>query len=290
MRRVTVAHRLEYAVLRVITFILRAMPLAAASGMMGWLWRKIAPLTKRQKRALDHLRQSFPDKSEEELVQITDGMWENLGRTAAEGLISDKFVKQARALMDVAGNPDEMVAEMHRVGGVIVSLHSGNWELGGVISSEYGYDCSVVIQRLKNPLVHDYMVQQRGSTFRGGIFVKGDRAGQRLMSSIKPSTVAAIMGDLRDKRGVSVPFFDRPAPTNTFPARLARQQQVPLCALRILRTEGIHFRVDWNWVEVPVTDDIEADIVQGTINVQKVFEDWIREVPEQWMWAHKRWG
>ena len=43
-------------------------------------------------------------------------------------------------------------------------------------------------------------------------------------------------------------------------------------------------------VEVPVTSDRDADIVQGTANLAAAFEASIRKHPEQWMWAHRRWG
>ena len=42
-------------------------------------------------------------------------------------------------------------------------------------------------------------------------------------------------------------------------------------------------------VEVPVTADRDADIVAATANLQAQFEAFIREAPEQWMWAHRRW-
>ena len=290
MRKVTLTHRIEYGLLMFVIFILRMLPLPVASGMMGRVWRFVAPKLGRQKRAMAHLRQCLPEKSDEELHAITLGMWDNLGRTFAESLLADKFLKRANSMLEIPDGIDDLVEEMHRVGGVIVSLHSGNWELGGVLAAENNFDASVTIQRLKNPLVHNYVVRVRASTFRGGVFAKGDKAGTRVMSTIKGGTVAAIMGDLRDGRGVKVPFFGRPAPTNTFPARLARQQNVPLVALRILRKEGIRFRIELEQIPVPRTEDADADILAATSEVQAVFEKWIRAVPEQWMWAHKRWG
>lgn len=290
MRKVTFAHRLEYAALMVVITILRSLPMSVSSALMGRAWRTVAPRLSRQKRAMKHLRMVFPQKSDEELHQITLGMWDNLGRTFAESMMADKFLDAAGNLIDIPDGFEETVDKIKDVGGVIVSLHSGNWELGGVVAALYGLNCSVTIQKLKNPLVHDYVVSRRGDTFRGGIFSKGDRAGIRIMSTIQGGAVAAIMGDLRDGRGVKIPFFGHPAPTNSFAARLARQQNVPLVAVRILRREGIHFSIDVSVVDMPQTEDTEADILAATIAVQKQFEDWILDTPEQWMWAHKRWG
>ncbi|WP_157747780.1 lysophospholipid acyltransferase family protein [Cohaesibacter sp. ES.047] len=290
MRKITLTHRLEYAVLITVVFLLRAMPLWMASGLMGWCWRMVAPRLSRQKRAMDHLRLCFPNKSEDELYRLTLGMWDNLGRTFAESLLAEKFMLAAHDLVEMPEDITDLVERMHEVGGVIVSLHSGNWELGGVLSAAYGFNCAVIIQKLKNPLVHDFMVSQRGSTFRGGIFAKGDRAGMRIMNTLKGGILAAVMGDLRDGRGVTIPFFGMPAKTNQFAALLARQQNVPLVAVRILRTDGIHFKLELTEIDVPRTDDADGDILKGTMRMTAQFEDWIRAHPEQWMWAHKRWS
>ena len=40
---------------------------------------------------------------------------------------------------------------------------------------------------------------------------------------------------------------------------------------------------------VPETDDREADAIVATAALQKQFETFIHEAPEQWMWAHRKW-
>ena len=42
-------------------------------------------------------------------------------------------------------------------------------------------------------------------------------------------------------------------------------------------------------VEVPWTADHAADAVAGTAARQAQFEAFIRQAPEQWMWAHRKW-
>nr|WP_321457068.1 lauroyl acyltransferase [uncultured Cohaesibacter sp.] len=290
MKRITLLHRIEYALFFCVISVFRLMPLSVASSFMGHLWRLIAPWLRRQKRAMAHLHAAFPEMSDKELYAITLDMWENLGRTSAEAMVLEKFAGRMDELISAPNGYREIVERIKKEGGVIVSLHSGNWELGGAVSSHYGFDCSVVMQRLQNPLVHEFLVAKRAESFSGGVFVKGDRAGMRALTSIAGGTATAIMGDLRDRRGPRIDFFGRPAPTNTFPARLARKKGAPLIALRIGRVEGIHFEVQAELIDVPQTDDVEADILNATIGVQKKFEEWVRQAPSQWMWSHRRWG
>ena len=42
-------------------------------------------------------------------------------------------------------------------------------------------------------------------------------------------------------------------------------------------------------IPVPETNDREADAIVATAALHKQFETFIREAPEQWMWAHRKW-
>ncbi|MCV6547182.1 MAG: lauroyl acyltransferase [Cohaesibacter sp.] len=285
---VTLSHRLEYAGVLLVVAILRAMSLAMASSFMGWCWRKIAPRLSRQKRAMTHLRQAFPEKNDEELHAITLDMWDNLGRTFAESLLVDRFEKAAENFHKDA-NFDAFYETITAKGCVLVSLHSGNWELGGIVAHQHGVRLATVYQKLKNPLVNAYVIEQRTAFFKGGIHAKGNRAGAKLMAWVREGNIAAIMGDLRDRGGLPVEFFGRPAPTNAFPARVARNLNVPLVAGRFVRREGLEFDLVFEEIDVPRTQDSDADVKIATERVQAVFEKWIRARPDQWMWAHKRW-
>lgn len=290
-KRVTLSHRLEYVGLKAVIFLMRLMPLDMASAFMGWTWRKIAPRLSRQKRAMGHLRLAFPEKSDDELYQITLDMWDNLGRTTAEGILVDRMVERAR-FFKFPPHFEEFIESLKKrnKGAMAVTLHSGNWELGGMLASQSGFDCAAVYQKMKNPLVDELVVSQRLETFKAGMFAKGDKAGTRLGEVIRRGDIGVLLGDLRDGRGHKVDFFGMEAPTNIFPARMARQLEVPLIVVRIQRLKGVDFAIDIEEIPVNYTDDINADIRDATDKVQAQFEAWIRAKPAQWMWAHERWG
>ena len=59
---------------------------------------------------------------------------------------------------------------------------------------------------------------------------------------------------------------------------------------RVLRLDGVRFRIEL--VEIPVarTGDKDADVLATTAALHAEFERQIREEPAQWMWSIRKWG
>jgi len=283
-----VKYALEYSVLRFLVGLLHILPLDFGSWLMGWIWQRIAPRLKRHERALRHLRAAYPEKTEEDIGAIANAMWMQLGRTFAESLMIERIIRAGRIVDDTGP-----VLEPLRGSGkgiVFVSLHTGNWELVITPAADRGIKAAGVYQRMKNPKVDDYVAFARRDRYPRGLFAKGADVGRKLMRIVREGGAVALLADLRDRRGISVPFFGIPAPSTTFPALLARGNNVVLLAGRTIRTQGVHFRIEVQTIEVPHTSDRDADVEETTRRIHTLFESWVREHPEQWMWAHRRWG
>ncbi|MCX2722715.1 lysophospholipid acyltransferase family protein [Roseibium salinum] len=270
-------------------WLFRLIPVDVASFVMGAFWRRLAPFNPRHKRALKHLKQAFPDMSADEREAIVRGMWQNLGRVAAETFHIDRLLQQDdRFEID----PDEITAQVLYEGRacVFVSFHSANWELCVQPAVREGVEITGVYQALRNPEADKALRQLRQTLYKGGLLSKSHQTARKIVSTVKNGGVVAMMGDLRETRGVQVPFFGRMAYATPVPASLARTCNVPIILGRVIRKEGVKFRVEGRAISVPVTDDRQADIQAATAQMHEVFESWIREHPEQWMWIHKKWA
>jgi KDO2-lipid IV(A) lauroyltransferase len=280
-------HRLEYIGFRALQAAARALPLETASAASGLCWRLIAPHLHRQERALANLRRAYPDLSEEQRKQIAAAMWENLGRTFGESFHLEEIVAQKRIRFE----PMDQLEDIIRGGPCVVcGLHLGNWELVAYASKLMGASFTGVYQRLSNPLVDEETRKLRAFLYDGGLLPKTPVSARTLMKAAKSGGYPAFLADLRDDNGTAVPFFGAPALATVFPALLARKAGLPLYAGAAFREPGVRFVIRAARVEVPRTDDHAADAVAGTAALHARFEAFIRQAPEQWMWAHRKWG
>jgi KDO2-lipid IV(A) lauroyltransferase len=284
----TLRYRIEYGAFRLVGALLAALPVEVASNLSGVAWRMVAPHLSRHRRALDHLALAYPDYTAARRKRMACDMWDNLGRTFAEFFHLIDLADGERAAFS-----DPVAAERFKktyVNGVVCAPHLGNWELGVVAATRIGLKPAGVYQRIKNPFVDAYVNTIRQQLYPGGLYVKGTDAAKRLMRFAKDGGTVALLADLRENRSITVPFFGHPAHSTTFPAFIARTLGIPLLAGGAIRENGSRFRLEIEEVIVPVTADKDADIVAATAALQACFERLIRAHPEQWMWAHRRWG
>jgi KDO2-lipid IV(A) lauroyltransferase len=286
--RMRLQFRLEYHALRSIDRFARALPLEVAVRLSGAVWRGIGPHLGRHRRAERHLAAMMPELSAAERQRILRSMWRHLGETFVEALQLDR----------IAAEPDRIALDsMHRTvvrrameeGGIVVTPHLGNWEAAVLpLAAQQGATHVGVYRPAKNPLVDAYVLRARGPYYRGGLFAKGQAAARGLLRQARKGGSLGIMADLRDSGGVHVPLFGHPAPSTPLPAMLARQFGRPLFAVCLVRVGTSRFCLKASEIEVPQTDDRAADILVATARIQQVFEGWIRQWPEQWTWAHRR--
>lgn len=279
--------RLEFAALWLGAAIARATPVQAASWLSGKLWRFIAPHLIRQKRALANLELAYPEKSPRERKAIAAAMWENLGRTFAESFRIKTLTESDRIVFEPAEGFDEAARGAKPF--IVCGLHLGNWEILAHGGERLGVSLIGVYQRLSNPHIEALLHSIRLPLYKAGLTPKTPVAARALLRAIKDGACPCFLADLRDDNGSFVPFFGQPARSTVFPALLARTTGVPLYAGAAFRRPGSRFSIRIAPISMPQTNNSAADALVATQMLQRQYEAFIREAPEQWMWAHRKW-
>jgi KDO2-lipid IV(A) lauroyltransferase len=286
-------HRLEYAPVRLLVWLLGALPRGPARIAGIVLARLVYLLHGRLRRVgLRNLQLAFPEKTRAERKRILRGVFDGLGRQLAEFCRFPKYTAANVGEVAIYDGFEHFEAARARGKGVLfLTAHLGGWEIGSFAHSLYGNPLRIVVRPLDNPyldaLVDRYRTLHGNSTFGKQDFARG------LLAAMKAGETVGILMDqnMTPPAGVFVDFFGQPACTASGLARVAAHTGgavVPGFTIwdDTLRKYRIRFEPA---IELTRTGNEDADATANTAKFTKVIEDFARRYPEQWLWVHRRW-
>jgi KDO2-lipid IV(A) lauroyltransferase len=261
------------------------LSLDRASDMGSWLARKLGPHTRMSKRALNNLTLVYPRMAEADRRKIIDGMWDNIGRTAAEYA----HLHDIAARIEIAG-AQYVKEEIERdTGAIFFGGHLGNWEIKTVGARIMGMPLHVVYRKPNNPGVDGLLRHARDSGAIGHI-EKGYDGARAILRLLKSGGAVGMLVDQKLNEGLSIPFFGRPAMTPPAMAEFAHRYGFPLYPCRVERLKGARFRLTiYPALHIDRGADRKAEVERVMTDVNRLLESWIRARPEQWLWIHRRW-
>jgi len=282
--------RLRYALETIAAYIVyaffRVLPLDAASATGGWIGRQLGPHLSPTETARQNLAMAFPEKDGATREKIVLGMWDNLGRVAAE------YAHLHRIWERVDFNGVEMLPGIRDDGkpAIFCSAHLANWEVCAIAAKKHGLDVSLVYRKPNNPGVDSLLRHARDSGASAHI-QKGSAGAREMLAVLKRNGVLGVLIDQKLNEGMAIPFFGRDAMTAPALAHFALRFDCPVYPVRIERLKGCHFKMTvYPAMQTPRNGDQEQDTRAMLVELNRLLESWIRERPEQWLWIHRRWG
>jgi len=173
--------------------------------------------------------------------------------------------------------------------GVLVMFsHFGNWELMGATVAFMGFGRCQVVGKRQADWANALIESLRTRTGNEVIYKEG--AVRATLRALKKGELVGLSIDQNFAAGIFVPFFGLPAATSDTLAALARVSGAPIVPLVCTPNgDGTYTGRLLPAIEADRTGDKEADVANTTRRCNRVLEDMIRERPEFWLWAHKRW-
>jgi KDO2-lipid IV(A) lauroyltransferase len=265
------------------------LPFDRASALGGAIGRLIGPRLGISNRARRNIKCALPGLSESEIADVVRGMWDNLGRVAAEyPHLKNIRVFEPGGRVETCGleHIDRAVAAGRRM--IIFSGHIANWEIAALAAVQYGISVAQIYRAANNPLVDRMIARFRGDA--GELIPKGAVAARRAIATLRRGAHLTMLADQKMNDGIPVPFFGRPAMTASALAALALRFDCDVLPARVERLDGAHFRLTvFPPLPLPRTDDSRCDTAALMAQVNAILEGWIRDRPEQWFWVHQRW-
>ena len=93
------------------------------------------------------------------------------------------------------------------------------------------------------------------------------------------------------REGIMVPFFGKKTPTPQAAAVMSLKWKIPIFMVKVERIKKFKFKMTVEKkLDVPKIKSNDEDIYLITKKISERIEEWIIKNPEQWLWAHRRWG
>lgn len=278
---------IETAAVRAALTLSGILPVDAASSVGGRVARALGPRLGVSRRARHNLRLAFPHMPAEDVERIIRGMWENLGRTAAEY----PHLPHLGRRIELIGSDHVARALARNKPIIFFAAHMGNWEIGPSVAAQLGAPVHLVYRRLNNSAIDALLTRIRGRAAPTTLIPRGIRGARLAFRRLADGQHLALLLDQRVKRGgISVPFFGRDTMTAPTVARLALRFDCSMLPVQIERLDGARFRLTvHSAVDLPRTGNRTTDARAIMLRINGIIEDWIRHRPDQWLWLHRRW-
>lgn len=296
-RKYLVRYRLEYLGLLGVYYLICAagpeMCWACARLMGRFVWR----LGIRRTTVMTNLGIAFPEKSEAERAEIGRRSFEHVAVMVVDILLQRRLVSRANfdRRITVTGWAQRYLEEhgeaalRQRARGIVfITGHFGNWEMSSGIFSILGVHIAPVYRMPQNPFIAKFLNRIRLD--RHTKFIERRGAVNEMLRHLDSGGNVGFLFDQEALYGMPIDFFGKPASTHKTPAVLARDHDSPIFFGVTIRTGDMTYEGRGELVDFPPkTEDRAADHRAYMQVLSDMLEAVVREYPEQYLWAHRRW-
>lgn len=258
------------------------------SDLAAWFLNKV--ISYRKRVVLENIRNSFPDRSEEEHMAILNRFYVHLCDLIVETL---KLLSMSRKSLSkrcsFTPEADDLIHHFYQQGKsiIIVLGHFGNWEWGGpAFAIRYPYPLYVLYRPLVNPNFDAFMYYLR--TRLGTRLVAMREVMRHIVSTRNEVQALAFISDQTPLKSSAywTQFLNQETAVFIGTARIAIKTGSPLVYMSIEKVKRGYYRVHAQVITENPGQFTEEELT--VMHTRKLEEDIIK-MPWCWLWSHRRW-
>ena len=242
----------------------------------------------RKKIVMRNLRNSFPEKTEEEIHRIAKKFYQYFADLVLESLklltISPTELKKHISMPDTSPFNTYFKANQSVV---VIMGHFGNWEWAGAcFALKKLHPLYVIYHPLANPHF-DNLVKHMRTRFGNRIYAMKEATRGILKNQDQVSATTFIADQSPSpKNAYWTRFLNQDTPIFLGPEKIAKKLNFPVIYVSVKRIGRGQYRIDNEllFAHPKNTQDFEI----SAKHTKKLEQD-IRDYPETWLWTHRRW-
>ncbi len=293
--------RLEALVVQLFWSTFRALPPERAAKLGRDAVGLLGPRSAKAGLVKANLSIAFPELDAPAIDDLARRTWRSIGLMFGEYAHLDRIARaDPHPRLEIVDQCGLDVYPRRERQAIFVGAHLSNWEIMALALGREGVPLLALHAPLQNPHL-DALMERARTQVDCGMLARGrsmrDRAGMSfsqvisLMHQLRNGGSLGLLLDLAVEDGVPLSFFGQPMRTSLTPARLAERYGCDIVPVRTQRLGAARFRLT---VYPPLALDAdgvdeEARAIVITQRLIALMEQWIREQPDEWMCANRRW-
>ncbi|MBW1973531.1 MAG: lysophospholipid acyltransferase family protein [Deltaproteobacteria bacterium] len=254
---------------------------------IGWLFYKI------MKRSRDNIIKNMEiiGVEKKDLKRKAIKTFQNYGQYLLDYMVMDRINKKNihKYLSKEIGRENIINVLKKGKGAICLSIHLGNWELGGLVLAFQGVSLNVLSLREENNKINKFREKIREKNGIKVIYVEPEKDMLTAIIEIKKllsmNQIIAMLGDRpTGSQLINIPFFGKECAFPAGAAYLSYVTGAPILPVFVLLDKDNRYKAI---MEKPInisnkTDEKEKNIREGMEKIVKIFEKYIAQYPEQW--------
>lgn len=244
----------------------------------------------RKKLVYKNLKNSFPEKKEDEIKEIARSFYKHFVDSSIESMVYGSKRKEEILKRFKVKNP-EICYELYKKNKSIslMMAHYGSWEWSAVIPYYIDHIVLPIYKPLNNRLFDEYVKKNRERF--GAQTVPLEKIFKTLIQYEKDNipTITYFLADQRPlmaKIQYWTTFLNQDTPVVMGPEKIARFFKHAVLFLKVKKVKRGYYEAEF----IEITENAELlEKFQIIERYHAKLEELIREEPANWLWTHDRW-
>ncbi len=281
---------IAYCFLLPLILLFSVLPYRFGNAVSGFIFLMLYHVIGYRRKVVGvNLRNSFPEKSDEERKRIAKAFYKHLGDVFVDGFRVFTITKDEIRAHLRCKNPELLRKYYDEGKDVIIAVgHYNSWELFLTGLNLYiRHQAVVIYQPLSNKYMDRKLRKKRGE-YNTYMLPRTDvkefyNSPRKTLSAI---VFAIDQSPPNENKCYWMTFLNQETGVNFGTEKMAKDFDQPVVYARITKEKRSHYLLEF--VDVTAHPK-ETGYGEITEKVTRLLEDDIRTTPEYWLWSHKRW-
>lgn len=243
----------------------------------------------RKKVVLQNIRNSFPDKTEKEHIEICKKFYRHFCDLVVESLKTFTISEKEVLKRVICTNPEVIDKYFDQKRSVIIAGgHYNNWELFAVaVDALIKHKTVGIYKPLSNKYFDDKM---RGTRGKYGLEMISTKDVKTFFDTHINVLTATIFGTDQSPSNPNnaywMKFLNQDTGVLFGAEKFAKEYNYPVVYGRLNKLKRGHYSLDFTDVTETPTETAYGEITE---KITLLLEKDIQDIPQYWLWTHRRW-